>query len=154
MLQVIQPDRILYVQVRRRVTRLTTFRKREEGKRVTYFHRFLLGFPLQASNCVEEKEWADLLTRMCLSNDKRLAQYHPAAYIKGAWQCCKSPEENCLGCARVTKTTEGIHTSNVDIDRELSRLHTLSFSHIDRIENVLSKCFVCLGALTKGKLEK
>lgn len=52
MFQIIQPERVLYV---------------------------------QANNCVEEKEWVDLLTKMCFSNSKRLTLYHPAAFINGTW---------------------------------------------------------------------
>jgi Ras GTPase-activating protein 3 len=52
MFQIIQPERILYI---------------------------------QANNCVEEKEWVDLLTKMCFSNSKRLTLYHPAAFINGTW---------------------------------------------------------------------
>jgi Ras GTPase-activating protein 3 len=52
MFQIIQPERILYI---------------------------------QANNCVEEKEWVDLLTKMCFSNNKRLTLYHPAAFINGTW---------------------------------------------------------------------
>lgn len=52
---------------------------------------------------------------------------------------CKSRNENSIGCAKVTKPVEGVHINNIDIDRELSRLHTLTFTHMDRIENVLRK---------------
>jgi len=52
MFQIIQPERILYI---------------------------------QANNCVEEKEWVDLLTKMCFPNNKRLTLYHPAAFINGTW---------------------------------------------------------------------
>lgn len=82
----------------------------------------------------------DLLTRMCLSNDKHLTQYHPAAFVKRTWLCCKSRDEHGIGCARVTKPSEGVHINNIDIDRELSRLHTLTCSHMDRIDNVLRAC--------------
>lgn len=55
---------------------------------------------------------------------------------------CKSRNENSIGCAKVTKPLEGVHINNIDIDRELSRLHTLTCSHMDRIDNVLSKYFL------------
>ena len=32
---------------------------------------------IQASNCVEEKERLDLLTKVCQYNNHRLKQYHP-----------------------------------------------------------------------------
>lgn len=40
---------------------------------------------VQASNCVEEKEWIDILTKICQTNSNRLEKYHPSAYINGHW---------------------------------------------------------------------
>lgn len=40
---------------------------------------------LQANNCVEEKEWIDILTKICQTNANRLKRYHPSAYINGHW---------------------------------------------------------------------
>lgn len=40
-------------------------------------------FLLQANNCVEEKEWIDILTKICQSNTNRLQRYHPSAFISG-----------------------------------------------------------------------
>lgn len=40
---------------------------------------------VQASNCVEEKEWIDLLTKFCQTNMNRLEKYHPCAFINGHW---------------------------------------------------------------------
>lgn len=51
---------------------------------------------------------------------------------------CKSRIENSIGCTNVSKTSD-VLINNIDIDRELSRLHSLTFSHMERIENVLSK---------------
>lgn len=50
---------------------------------VVQFQRQFFWF--QANNCVEEKEWLDLLTRMCSSSDRHVAFYHPGAFIKGMW---------------------------------------------------------------------
>lgn len=41
---------------------------------------------VQATNCVEEKEWFDLLTKICQTNTHRLDKYHPCAFISGQWQ--------------------------------------------------------------------
>lgn len=41
---------------------------------------------VQAPNCVEEKEWIDLLTKICQTNCNRLKEYHPCAFINGQWQ--------------------------------------------------------------------
>jgi Ras GTPase-activating protein 3 len=40
---------------------------------------------MQASNCVEEKEWMDILSKVCVTNRNRLKEYHPAAYLNGHW---------------------------------------------------------------------
>lgn len=40
---------------------------------------------VQAGNCVEQKGWVDLLTKLCQSNGNRLQRYHPAAYLNGHW---------------------------------------------------------------------
>lgn len=40
---------------------------------------------VQAANCVEEKEWVDLLTKICQTNANRLEKYHPCAFINSQW---------------------------------------------------------------------
>lgn len=40
---------------------------------------------VQAANCVEQKEWVDLLTKICQTNANRLKKYHPSAFINGQW---------------------------------------------------------------------
>ena len=40
---------------------------------------------IQANNCVEEKEWLDLFTKVCQTNRNRLKEYHHSAYIGGQW---------------------------------------------------------------------
>lgn len=40
---------------------------------------------IQAGNCVEEKEWIDILTKICHTNSNRLEKYHPSAYVNGHW---------------------------------------------------------------------
>lgn len=40
---------------------------------------------VQAANCVEEKEWIDLLTKICHTNSNRLEKFHPCAFINGQW---------------------------------------------------------------------
>lgn len=40
---------------------------------------------VQAANCVEEKEWVDLLTKICQTNKDRLKKYHPGAFRNGHW---------------------------------------------------------------------
>lgn len=108
MFQIIQPDRILYV---------------------------------QASNCVEEKEWIDMLHKLCSSNKKKLETYHPAAYINSCWQCCRQANEDATGCSHTTiiPAVNKLQT-NVDADRELARIHALIIAHLDRLEDILRAC--------------
>ena len=40
---------------------------------------------IQASNCVEEKEWVDILSKICHSNSNRLDKYHPYAFRNNKW---------------------------------------------------------------------
>lgn len=50
---------------------------------------------VQAANCVEEKEWVDLLTKICHTNMNRLKKYHPSAFISGNWSWYAN-EKLCL----------------------------------------------------------
>ncbi|KAG8270925.1 Ras GTPase-activating protein 2 [Homalodisca vitripennis] len=93
---------------------------------------------LQASNCVEEKEWVDVLAKICRTNDHRLDKYHPGAFISGHWICCKVAAEGAEGCTQVS-TSLDLHM-NVDTETELARLHSLIITHIDRLENVMQAC--------------
>lgn len=40
---------------------------------------------VQTANCVEEKDWVDLLNKICENNKKRQEFYHNCAYINGEW---------------------------------------------------------------------
>lgn len=40
---------------------------------------------VKTANCVEEKEWVDLLSKICQSNVSRLDSFHPSAFISGEW---------------------------------------------------------------------
>lgn len=93
---------------------------------------------LQANNCVEEKEWVDVLAKICRTNDLRLDRYHPGAYINGHWICCKHPIESAEGCAEVSSSLD--LQMNVDSETELARLHCLTIAHMDRLENVMRAC--------------
>lgn len=72
----------------------------ESGRRITIY---LVGFKLiytfyslqivrkerplyiQTANCVEEKDWVDLLSKICDNNLRRLELIHPCAFISGEW---------------------------------------------------------------------
>lgn len=84
MFQLVQEGRTLYIQVRRNnisfimytLVPCEYFKSRETNMCCSFF---------QAMNCVEEKEWMDLLTKVCQYNTHRLKQYHPGAYINSNW---------------------------------------------------------------------
>ncbi|XP_026276924.1 GTPase-activating protein [Frankliniella occidentalis] len=92
---------------------------------------------IQANNCVEEKEWIDILTKICQTNANRLSSYHPSAYINGHWLCCRAQSEAAAGCSEVSTTVDATLQMNLDPDRELQRIHSLVISNIDRLENLV-----------------
>lgn len=57
---------------------------------------------IQANNCVEAKDWIDILTKVSQCNKKRLTVYHPSAYLNGHWLCCKATADNTPGCTPCT----------------------------------------------------
>lgn len=89
---------------------------------------------VQAANCVEEKEWVDLLTKICLTNQNRLKKYHPSAFINGQWQCCKSPNELAQGCNEVSRVDSNNYHMTLDPERDLQRIHSLIYKHYQAIE--------------------
>ncbi|KAF5291026.1 hypothetical protein FQR65_LT11479 [Abscondita terminalis] len=92
---------------------------------------------VQAANCVEEKEWIDLLTKICQTNSNRLEKYHPCAFINGQWLCCKSPNELAPGCSAVSCPENNLHMT-LDPERDLQRMHSLIISNISGIERLLT----------------
>nr|CAI5844234.1 unnamed protein product [Callosobruchus analis] len=92
---------------------------------------------VQAANCVEEKEWVDLLTKICQTNANRLNKYHPSAFINNQWLCCKSPNELAPGCSEVSRLDNNYHMS-LDPERDLQRIHSLIITHINTLETYIS----------------
>ncbi|KAI1285888.1 Ras GTPase-activating protein 3 [Halotydeus destructor] len=92
---------------------------------------------IQASNCVEEKEWIDILNKVCMTNQNRLKEYHPAAYIGNHWLCCKAMNESAPGCYPVSKTSLpadiGVH---IDPDREIARIHSLLHNRCESLREL------------------
>lgn len=41
---------------------------------------------VQTANCVELKEWVDILHKVCNTNRNRLNAYHPCAFLNNQWQ--------------------------------------------------------------------
>ncbi|XP_046990174.1 GTPase-activating protein isoform X1 [Schistocerca americana] len=95
---------------------------------------------IQANNCVEEKEWIDILTKICQRNSNRLKRYHPSAYINGTWLCCRSSNEFEPGCKDVSPGSEAGLQMNLDPDRELQRIHSLFITHMAKVESLKESC--------------
>uniref|UniRef100_A0A8C9W284 Ras GTPase-activating protein 3 n=1 Tax=Scleropages formosus TaxID=113540 RepID=A0A8C9W284_SCLFO len=58
---------------------------------------------IQANNCVEARDWIDILTKVSQCNRKRLSTYHPSAYLNGHWLCCKLSSDTAPGCTPCTR---------------------------------------------------
>ncbi|KAK6195833.1 hypothetical protein SNE40_001181 [Patella caerulea] len=90
---------------------------------------------VQAHNCVEEKEWLDILTKVCNTNKNRLRTYHPAAMVNGHWLCCKSVDIMAVGC---TPVSGGLPVTeikvNIDSDREVEKIHSLFLTNMDKLD--------------------
>ncbi|XP_017875517.1 GTPase-activating protein isoform X2 [Ceratina calcarata] len=95
---------------------------------------------VQAGNCVEEKEWIDILTKICRTNSNRLEKYHPSAYINGHWLCCKAVVETAPGCCEVSPGVEAGMRMVLDPDRDLQRIHSLIFTNMPRLETLMNAC--------------
>ncbi|XP_041483559.1 ras GTPase-activating protein 3-like, partial [Lytechinus variegatus] len=95
---------------------------------------------VQASNCVEEKAWIDILSNICKSNRHRLSYYHPAAFVNGHWMCCKLQNESDRGCTPVTGVVPWSVTLDIDPDREMERIYTLFKANIAKLEKLEDAC--------------
>ncbi|XP_064614886.1 ras GTPase-activating protein 3-like isoform X2 [Liolophura sinensis] len=96
---------------------------------------------IQASNCVEEAQWVDILTKICTSNKNRLKEYHPAAFINGHWLCCKSFDPSAKGCTPVTGgLSVGEIKKDIDIDREIEKIHSLFLTNREKLEALQDAC--------------
>lgn len=82
---------------------------------------------IQANNCVEARDWIDILTKVSQCNRKRLSTYHPSAYLNGHWLCCKLSADTAPGCTPCTGYVSGgqILSSNtcLSFTRALSSFH-------------------------------
>ncbi|XP_077783773.1 ras GTPase-activating protein 3 isoform X2 [Podarcis muralis] len=107
MFQVIQPERVLYI---------------------------------QANNCVEAKDWIDILTKVSQCNKKRLAVYHPSAYLNGHWLCCKATADNTPGCTPCTGGLPANIQLDIDGDRETERIYSLFNLYMVKLEKMQEAC--------------
>ncbi|XP_075537385.1 ras GTPase activating protein 1 [Dermacentor variabilis] len=95
---------------------------------------------IQANNCVEEKEWRTILTRICHFNLCRIHTYHPAAFLKGHWLCCKEESETAPGCSPVTSYNLADIKVTIDTDREMQRVHSIFLNQMHIIERLIETC--------------
>ncbi|XP_074986162.1 ras GTPase-activating protein 3 isoform X3 [Caretta caretta] len=107
MFQVIQPERVLYI---------------------------------QANNCVEAKDWIDILTKVSQCNKKRLTVYHPSAYLNGHWLCCKATADNTPGCTPCTGGLPANIQLDIDGDRETERIYSLFNLYMPKLEKMQEAC--------------
>lgn len=87
MFQIVQPERALYIQVFFFFLNVF-FSLRFWVMLMIHDIWSILSYyfiHVQANNCVEEKEWIDILTKICQTNANRLSSYHPSAFINGHW---------------------------------------------------------------------
>ncbi|XP_076031592.1 ras GTPase activating protein 1 isoform X2 [Oratosquilla oratoria] len=95
---------------------------------------------IQAKNCVDEKEWRDLLTKVCQYNSHRLKQYHPGAYLNSQWVCCKATNESAPGCSAVSNYLDCDLKIQIDSDREMERIYSLLLDHMEHFKHLQSSC--------------
>ncbi|XP_062712652.1 GTPase-activating protein [Aedes albopictus] len=92
---------------------------------------------VQTANCVEEKEWVDLLSKICQSNKARLEHFHPCAYINGMWTCCSVNDQYAAGCTAVSPSPFQMELATaLDPARDLQRLHSLIMANFHGLEEL------------------
>lgn len=95
---------------------------------------------IQANNCVEAKDWIDILTKVSQCNQKRLTVYHPSAYLNGHWLCCKATSENAPGCSPCTGGLPANIQLVIDGDRETERVYSLFNTYMSKMEKMQEAC--------------
>ncbi|MGH0142059.1 UNVERIFIED_CONTAM: hypothetical protein FKN15_075224 [Acipenser sinensis] len=95
---------------------------------------------IQANNCVEAKDWIDILTKVSQCNNKRLSKYHPSAYLNGHWLCCKASSDCAAGCSPCTGGLPANIQLNVDGDRETERIYSLFSTYMSKLDKMQEAC--------------
>uniref|UniRef100_A0A8C6YXN2 Ras GTPase-activating protein 3 n=1 Tax=Nothoprocta perdicaria TaxID=30464 RepID=A0A8C6YXN2_NOTPE len=95
---------------------------------------------IQANNCVEAKDWIDILTKVSQCNKKRLTVYHPSAYLNGHWLCCKATADNTPGCTPCTGGLPANIQLDIDGDRETERIYSLFNLYMSKLEKMQEAC--------------
>ncbi|XP_074155712.1 ras GTPase-activating protein 3 isoform X2 [Sminthopsis crassicaudata] len=95
---------------------------------------------IQANNCVEAKDWIDILTKVSQCNKKRLTVYHPSAYLNGHWLCCKATCDTTPGCTPCTGGLPANIQLDIDGDRETERIYSLFNLYMNKLEKMQEAC--------------
>ncbi|XP_045555598.1 ras GTPase-activating protein 3 isoform X1 [Salmo salar] len=95
---------------------------------------------IQANNCVEARDWIDILTKVSQCNRKRLSTYHPSAYLNGHWLCCKMSADTEPGCTPCTGGLPANIQLDVDGDREAERIYSLFSTYMNKLGNMQEAC--------------
>ncbi|KAI7811422.1 putative ras GTPase-activating protein 3, partial [Triplophysa rosa] len=95
---------------------------------------------IQANNCVEARDWIDILTKVSQCNRKRLSTYHPSAYLNGHWLCCKMSADAAPGCTPCTGGLPANIQLDVDGDRETERIYSLYNTYMSKLVKMQEAC--------------
>uniref|UniRef100_A0AAY4CKK5 RAS p21 protein activator 3 n=1 Tax=Denticeps clupeoides TaxID=299321 RepID=A0AAY4CKK5_9TELE len=95
---------------------------------------------IQANNCVEARDWIDILTKVSQCNRKRLSTYHPSAYLNGHWLCCKVSADSAPGCTPCTGGVPANIQLDVDGDRETERIYSLFSTYMSKLVKMQEAC--------------
>ncbi|XP_050973068.1 ras GTPase-activating protein 3 isoform X1 [Labeo rohita] len=95
---------------------------------------------IQANNCVEARDWIDILTKVSQCNRKRLSTYHPSAYLNGHWLCCKLSADTAPGCTPCTGGLPANIQLDVDGDRETERIYSLYSTYMAKLVKMQEAC--------------
>ncbi|XP_059409418.1 ras GTPase-activating protein 3-like [Carassius carassius] len=95
---------------------------------------------IQANNCVEARDWIDILTKVSQCNRKRLSTYHPSAFLNGHWLCCKLCADTAPGCTPCTGGLPANIQLDVDGDRETERIFSLYSTYMTKLVKMQEAC--------------
>lgn len=95
---------------------------------------------IQANNCVEARDWIDILTKVSQCNRKRLSTYHPSAYLNGHWLCCKMSADTAPGCTPCTGGLPANIQLDIDGDRETERIYSLFSTYMTKLIKMQEAC--------------
>ncbi|XP_026060640.1 ras GTPase-activating protein 3-like [Carassius auratus] len=95
---------------------------------------------IQANNCVEARDWINILTKVSQCNRKRLSTYHPSAFLNGHWLCCKLCADTAPGCTPCTGGLPANIQLDVDGDRETERIFSLYSTYMTKLVKMQEAC--------------